>query len=79
MRTSIDIDDNILLQTKQLALQSKIPFTRLIEDALRSMLLKKNSPQKKTSRIVLTTSKGTGLHHGIDLNNSQSLLDIMDN
>ena len=70
---------SILFQTKKLALQSKIPFTKLIEEALRSMLLKNNNIKKSSSKISLSTTNGTGLHHGIDLDNSQDLLDVMDN
>ncbi|MDX5585551.1 MAG: hypothetical protein QNK20_11665 [Aureibaculum sp.] len=41
MRTSINIDDQIYLETKKLAAESKKTLASVIEDALRSALAKK--------------------------------------
>ena len=75
MRTSINIDDQIYLEAKKLAVESKKTLASVIEDALRCVLAKKNT--KKTP-VSLITMKGDGLKHGVDLDNSQSLKDIMD-
>lgn len=75
MRTSISIDDQIYLEAKKLAAESKKTLANVIEDALRTALAKKNI--KKTP-VSLITINGKGLKHGIDLDNSQSLNDIMD-
>ena len=75
MRTTISIDDQIYLEAKKLALESKKSFSSVIEDALRSLLAKKNIEK---SPVSLITMKGEGLKHGVDLDNNQSLEDIMD-
>ncbi len=75
MRTSINIDDQLFLEAKKYALDSHKTFTRVIEDALRNTLAKKSI--KKRS-VTLVTMKGEGLKHGVDLDNNQSLEDIMD-
>ena len=76
MRTSINIDEHIFHEAKQFALDSHTTFTHVIEDALRSLLAKEKIG-KKTS-ISLITMKGSGLKHGVDLDDNQSLANIMD-
>ena len=78
MRTSIDIDNAILCEAKKFALDSHKSFGTIVEDALRVMLVKKNS-KEKLKKISLVTCNGKGLNHGVDLDNNKSLLDIMDN
>ena len=77
MRTSIEIDDDILYEAKKFALDSKKSLGTIVEDALRVMIIKKNSPANK-KHVSLVTSGGSGLNHGIDLDNNKLLLDIMD-
>ena len=75
MRTSINIDDQLYFEAKKLAMESKKTFANVIEDALRRVLEKKDI---KKTQVSLVTMKGKGLKHGVDLDNSQSLNDIMD-
>ena len=75
MRTSINIDDQLYFEAKKLATESKKSFANVIEDALRRILVKQDV--KKTP-VSLVTMQGKGLKHGVDLDNSQSLNDIMD-
>lgn len=75
MRTTINIDDQIYLEAKKLAVESKKTFASVIEDALRGVLAQKNI---KSPPVSLITMKGKGLKHGVDLDNSQLLNDIMD-
>ena len=75
MRTTITIDDQIFLEAKKLAVESEKTFSDVIEDALRSSLARRGA--KKTAVVSLVTMKGTGLRHGVDLDDGQSLLDIM--
>jgi len=76
MRTSINIDDQVYLEAKKYAAQSKKSFAQVIEEALRSTLSRKDISQNQ--KISLVTVGGDGLKHGIDLDDSQSLNDIMD-
>jgi len=76
MRTTIDIDDQLFYEAKKIALDSKQKLNTVIENALRTMIIKKNTQIK--SKISLITTNGSGLNHGVDLDSNQSLTDIMD-
>ena len=76
MRTTVNIDDHLLLAAKKRALDSGSTLARVIEDALRKTLSGKEN--KKRNTIVLKTVNGSGLRHGVNLDDNQSLLDIMD-
>ena len=77
MRTTIRLDDQLLEMTKQYALSHGKTFTAIVEDALREKLMTR-SPIKKQSRIKLKTVTGKGVNPGIDLDDSSSLLDVME-
>ena len=76
MRTTIRIKDSILQDAKKRALTEKKSLTAYIEESLRDKLYDLNG--KAVSVEPLPTFKGSGVRPGIDLNNSQNLLDIMD-
>ena len=76
MRTTINIDDQLYVEIKKMAAQSKTTITSIIDDALKNMLLRKKT---KHQIIKLNTfSSGTGLKHGVNINDNSSLLDIME-
>ena len=75
MRTMLNLDEKLLEYAKHRALQDRVSLTRLVENGLRAVLAK---PQKSDDVIRLVTTAGTGLKHGVDLDNSASLSDIMD-
>ena len=76
MRTTIYIDEHLLLAAKKRALESGSTLAGVIEDALRRTLSGKVN--KKRNITVLETVNGSGLRHGVNLDDNQSLLDIMD-
>ena len=76
MRTTIRIDDNLLKEAKKAAIESNISFTALVELALKEVLYRRNTEKK--SPLELVTFKGNGIRHGVDLDDSSALLDIMD-
>ncbi len=77
MRTTIRLDDQLLEKTKQYALTHGTTFTAIVEDALREKLM--NRPAyKKQAPIKLQTVKGNGINAGIDLDDSASLIDVME-
>ena len=76
MRTTIRIQDSILQDAKRKALELKISLTALIEYSLQEQLYKSANSAVTTAK-ALPTFKGTGLYPGINLNNSQDLLDKM--
>lgn len=77
MRTTINLDDQLLKQAKAQAAASGVTLGRLIENALRESLVRRETLEKR-GRVRLITMQGTGTRPGIDLDNSQSLLEIME-
>jgi hypothetical protein len=76
MRTTIDLDDEVLREAKQLAAASGITLTRLIEDSVRAVLRRR--AERSGARAELPVFHGRGLRAGVDLADSAGLLDVMD-
>jgi len=77
MRTTVRIDDQLLQQAKLYALETGCTLTKLLEQSLRETLArsKKYVPGKP---VCLITVGGDGVLPGVDLDDSASLLEIMD-
>jgi Arc/MetJ family transcription regulator len=75
MRTTIDIDDQLLKYVKQQAAQQGCTVKQIIEDALREALSYRGQQIKP---IKLETVAGAGLKPGVNLDDGRSLNDIMD-
>lgn len=78
MRTTIRLDEALLQQAKRHAAEHRTTLTALIEDALRERLYRQQQPDRAAQPIRLRTCGGAGLRPGIDLDDSASLLDAMD-
>ncbi|MCP4994766.1 MAG: DUF2191 domain-containing protein [Gammaproteobacteria bacterium] len=76
MRTTLNIDDQLLNLAKHQAVEQGISLSAVIENLLRQSLLKPGEVEHKTVRLV--TATGSGVKPGVDLANGRSLLDIMD-
>jgi hypothetical protein len=59
------------------AAASGVTLAKLIEDTLRESLIRRENVEDR-GQIRLITMQGTGTRPGIDLDNSQSLLEIME-
>jgi hypothetical protein len=77
MRTTIRLDDDLLVEIKQLAAASGTTLTSVIEDALREMLARKRETEKRAP-VRLTTVSGAGVQPGVDLDDSAALLSLME-
>ena len=77
MRTTIRINDDVLRAAKKAAVERDISLTKLIEEALREKLEYRSEPVKNR-RVRLTTFSGNGLQPGVDLDDSASLIEIME-
>ena len=77
MRTTIRLDDHLLTEAKIYAAESGRTLTALLEDALRESLARRRQASAREP-VRLKTVKGNGLHHGVDLDDSASLLDLME-
>jgi len=75
MRTTLNLDDQLLISAKHRAVEDSVSLACVIENALRESLAK---PRVIREKIRLITASGPGVKPGVDLSNGRSLLDIMD-
>jgi hypothetical protein len=76
MRTTVRLDEALLSEAKQLAARSGRTLTSIVEEALRRLLAER-TPEPRAP-VKLTTFKGNGLRPGVDLDDSASVLDLME-
>lgn len=75
MRTTLDLDDDLLQRAKEEALRSGRTLTAVVEDALRAALAEEDQPLP--GPVELPTAPGRS-RPGIDVDDSSSLLDVME-
>jgi hypothetical protein len=78
MRTTIRLPDDLLQDAKRLAAESDRTLTSVIEEALRATLRGKPANARVHEPIHLTTYGRGGTLPGVDLDDSDSLLDRME-
>jgi Arc/MetJ family transcription regulator len=76
MRTTIRLDEDLLAKAKRAAIERGTTLTAVIEDALRRALAPGHAERRE--RFELPTFRGDGLRPGVDLDDTASLLDVMD-
>jgi Arc/MetJ family transcription regulator len=76
MRTTIRLDDDLLRDAKRAAVERGTTLTAVIEDALRRALAPTGRGQREP--YTMLTFQGDGLRPGVDLDDTASLLDLMD-
>ena len=78
MKTTLDIQDNLLATAKAAAAVQRITLTRLIEEGL-AMRLAAADKKPTSRRILLPVMKGKGgMRLGIDPSSNRSMLQAMD-
>lgn len=77
MRTTLDLNDQLVRRAKKVAAERGTTLTAVIEDALREKL-SRPAPAPGRKRRTLHTFKGDGLRPGIELNSTAALLDLLD-
>ena len=77
MRTTIRLDDRLMADAKRRAAETGRTFTAVVEDALRQCLAPVRAPGMRTP-VKLRTVTGRGVRPGIDLDDSATLLDLME-
>jgi len=76
MKTTLDIDDQLLSDAKALAAHQRTSLTRLIEEGLHLRL--RARPSARRSKTALPVLKGRGgLVSGVDPLSNKSLLDAL--
>ena len=76
MRITIHIDDNLYADLKDIAARNGKTLTVVINDALRDSLSRRRNAERLP--VSLPVFNGTGVMPGVDLNDSASLLDLME-
>ena len=77
MRTTININDNLLNEAKKLSISYNTTLSSLIESALQDMLSRRKQYNIKKP-VKLKTYNGNGVRSGIDLDDTASLLNAME-
>lgn len=77
MRTTVRLDEHLLAQAKRRAAETGKTLTAVLEDALRESLARR-SLRTKPKPVRLKTVKGGGTRAGVDLDDSASLLELME-
>ena len=78
MKTTLDIDDELLVRAKAASARERKSLTALIEEGLRLRLRRPHSNGRKTGRPIPTFAGKGGLVAGIDPLSNRSLLDAAD-
>ena len=73
MRTTVNIDSELLTQAKIIAARDHKPLGAVIGDALRAMLTEPSGTAGSRPRVVLETDGGSGLQPGVDLEDKDAL------
>jgi Arc/MetJ family transcription regulator len=77
MRTTVRIDDALLAEAKKRAVDSGRTLTAVFEEALRTSLARP-AGRRRAAAVKLKTVAGDGLQAGVDLDDSASLLEMME-
>lgn len=77
MRTTIRLPDDLLDAARRHAVDTGRTLTKVIEDALRAALARRESGPG-AGAVELPTYGTGGLRSGVDLDDSAALLDLMD-
>jgi plasmid stability protein len=75
MRTTLQLDDELVVQAKISAARTRRTLSQVIEDALRQALSSRAEPTRQ--RVSVPTSPGR-LLPGVTLDDNAGLLDVMD-
>jgi len=76
VRTTLQLDDHLVIEAKKRAAETGRTLTKLVEDALRVELARADAHQRAPLRVK-PVGEG-GLLPGVDLDDSAALLDIME-
>lgn len=77
MRTTINLNDQLLLKVRENALARNISMAALVEEALREKLARLGTGTERPPYRI-ATFKGDGLQAGVDLDDSAALLDRLE-
>jgi hypothetical protein len=77
MRTTVRLDEDLMSAVKKYAAEKGLTITSVLDQALREMLTRRNKLENR-KRAKLPTFSGKGLQPGVDLDDSDALLELME-
>lgn len=77
MRTTVNIDERLLIEVKTMAATSGRTMTDVVEDAIRTFVARRTAAATSVSPPLATLSGG-GLQPGVDLDDNAALLELME-
>ncbi|MGH8937899.1 MAG: type II toxin-antitoxin system VapB family antitoxin [Actinomycetes bacterium] len=77
MRTTVNIDDGLLSEARQLAARTRRSLGDVVDDALRVLLVARHAPGRP-DRVELPVFGGSGLRPGVDLEDKDGLAAVLD-
>ena len=78
MRTTLNLDETLLADFKQLAARSHRSLSSVIQDALRETLAARAQRSPRAPLDLPVFRGGAGVLPGVDLDSNAALLDLMD-
>lgn len=78
MRTTVRLDEQLLKEAKRQAAEAGMTLQAMIEESLRERLARGQGRQQNRRQVHLLTAGAGGVLPGVDLNDSASLLDAME-
>jgi hypothetical protein len=79
MRTTLNLDDDLLRDAKRLAAERGTTLTALMEDALRIVVRRVEKPKpRRRVRLPTTGKPGAGFMPGVNLDSNAAMLELME-
>lgn len=78
MRTTVDIDDELLAEAKAFAVRERRSVRSLIEEGLRRVIRPVGVKDRGKAFDLPVSSAGEGAFAGVDFSKHTALLDLMD-
>ena len=78
MRTTVDISNDLMIELKRVAADTRRSLKDLIEDAIRASLAQGKTPRTGSTGQRVITFRGKGMQRGANLDSMRELLDIME-
>lgn len=78
MRTTVRLPEPLLEDAKRAASEAGTTLTAVLEDALLEYLSRRKHQKQHSTPVRLPTFGGRGVRKGIDLDDSASLLDTLE-
>lgn len=78
MRTTVNIEDTVLRDAKRLAERQSRPLGYLVTEGLAMLLAYDRKHPKPTGRVELPVSGGGGVRPGVDLEDKDALMELLD-